>query len=164
MELTLRPYQLQDADLLHRQLGLDSRMTRYTGWNPYATPESSAAFVQECAANHGKTSYSWIIEDDGQAVGVVGAYDVNQAHGTAELGYSVFCPYWGKGYATCAARLALEELRHSGLTEVSAWTATENKASAKVLEACGFKLMQVEPDGLCVNGTTYDKATYQLRL
>ena len=37
--LTLRRHTLSDAPTLHRDFGLDPEMSRYSGWNPYATPE-----------------------------------------------------------------------------------------------------------------------------
>lgn len=46
-EITLRRCRLSDAQLLYEELGKDPAMRKYTGWNPYATPESAKAAVRE---------------------------------------------------------------------------------------------------------------------
>ena len=41
----LRRYRPEDADILYRCLGTDPEMSRYSGWNPYATPETARETV-----------------------------------------------------------------------------------------------------------------------
>jgi len=62
-----------------------------------------------------------------------------------ELGYWIGVRYWGKGYATEAARAAIDhafvELAHDML---SASLRVSNPASRRVLEKCGFQWTGVE--------------------
>lgn len=75
--------------------------------------------------------------------GLVGAcslleVDLAAAHGT--LGYWIGTPYWRHGFASLAARAALEfGARHLGLRRVSACCLDRNPASDRVLLKVGFR-------------------------
>ncbi len=75
----------------------------------------------------------------GQHVGGIGL-SVDEQHKRAELGYWVGVPYWGRGYATEAAR---EMLRHGfedlGLNRIFAGVFGGNHTSANVLRKIGMK-------------------------
>ena len=55
--------------------------------------------------------------------------------GQREVGYWVGREWWGRGVATAALRLLLEEIRDRPIT---AHVALDNIASRRVLEHCGF--------------------------
>ena len=63
---------------------------------------------------------------------------------SAEIGYWIARPYWGRGYATEAARAALAVARTLGHRRIGAAQFTDNPASARVLAKLGFR-----PAGLC---------------
>lgn len=56
-----------------------------------------------------------------------------------ELGYWIARPFWGRGYATEAARAALSLARTLGHRQVVASQFADDPASAKVLAKLGFK-------------------------
>lgn len=72
-------------------------------------------------------------------VGVVGVeLDMGQHRG--ELGYWVGVPYWGRGYATEAARRIVEyAFTDVGLRRVYAQHYARNSASGRVLEKLGMR-------------------------
>jgi RimJ/RimL family protein N-acetyltransferase len=56
-----------------------------------------------------------------------------------EVGYRFLREHWGKGYATEAARAALEfGLNELGLERIVAVTLPTNRASQNVMEKCGM--------------------------
>jgi len=55
--------------------------------------------------------------------------------GEHEVGYWIGRPFWGRGYATAALRLILDEVPERPLI---AHVAIENIGSRRVLEHCGF--------------------------
>ena len=56
-----------------------------------------------------------------------------------ELGYAMFKPYWGKGYASESVKGGLDyAFRHLHLPWIIAITQTGNIASQSVLLKCGF--------------------------
>lgn len=54
------------------------------------------------------------------------------------IGYNVFSTYQRRGYATRATYLLLELARQIGLEEINITCNTDNLASIKTIEKCGF--------------------------
>jgi [ribosomal protein S5]-alanine N-acetyltransferase len=74
---------------------------------------------------------------------VIGSCAVRRKDGTefeADIGYDLHPEYWGRGYATEAARAMIacgfEEL---GVHRISAWCIAEDIASVRVLEKAGLR-------------------------
>jgi len=59
--------------------------------------------------------------------------------GKREVGYWLGREYWGKGIASAALKLFLQEVAERPLYGV---TAKSNPGSARVLEKCGFELLE----------------------
>ena len=161
--LTLRRYRPEDADDLYHYLESDPAMYRYSGWNPYATPEMAqetvCGFIDRYDDEH---VYSWVMDIEGVIVGTIGAYDYTDDR--IEVGFSVVKGWQGRGLATDALKKVLEYLtENEGIPCVTAWCAAENIGSRKVLERAGMKLVGTEKDGLAVEGRVYDKLTYEYR-
>ena len=58
----------------------------------------------------------------------------------ADIGYELSPRYWGRGYATEAARAMVNfGFRELGLRRISSWCIADNAASARVLERLGFR-------------------------
>jgi RimJ/RimL family protein N-acetyltransferase len=63
---------------------------------------------------------------------------VGKSH-RAEIGYWLAKPYWGRGIMTAVVQRACEfAFVEFGLVKIVAHVLSENAASAKVLEKCGF--------------------------
>jgi len=97
----------------------------------------------------GATSFGRTVYLDSAYVGDVWCFGMDaQDVPQAMLSYCLFeeaC--WGKGAATEAVRLFLEELQeHFGFTCIGAHTWADNTASCRVLEKCGFVLAEEGDD------------------
>jgi len=57
---------------------------------------------------------------------------------SVELTYAVRSEFWGAGYGTEMAKIAVARARALGLDEVVGFTATTNRASRRVLEKAGL--------------------------
>ncbi|MBR1710590.1 MAG: GNAT family N-acetyltransferase [Clostridia bacterium] len=161
--LILRRYRLEDADALYHYLGTDPEMVRYSGWNPYATPEMARETVSRFIASYDdEHSYSWIMDIDGVIVGTIGAYDYRDDG--IEVGLSVVKAWQGRGLATEAMKKVLQYLtENEHISCVTAWCASENFGSRRVLEKAGMNLVLIEKDDLVVGGKVYDKLNYEYR-
>jgi RimJ/RimL family protein N-acetyltransferase len=135
--LVLRPFTLGDAPETQRLAGA-YEVALNTAMIPHPYPEGAAAgwiatHQGDFEAGRGVT----FAIDDGQLVGAVGLVDKGDA--IAEIGYWIGVPYWGRGYASEAARAVvrygLEEL---GLERIFAMHFTRNPASGKVLVNAGM--------------------------
>lgn len=65
--------------------------------------------------------------------------DVEIDNGSIELGYVIHPAHQGKGYATAALKLAMEELSRLGYREVVAGAFAENTPSIRVMEKAGME-------------------------
>lgn len=93
----------------------------------------------------GADSFGRTIRADGQYVGDVWCYCMDPAGDPqAMVSYCVFDQaLWGRGIATEALRLFLEEVRERfGLERAGAFTFMENTGSIRVLEKNGFRLTE----------------------
>ena len=77
------------------------------------------------------------MEENGILVGYLN--DVEMVDGSIELGYLVHPRHWGKGYATDALKLAIEDLFRKGFREVVCGAFEENPASLRVMEKAGMQ-------------------------
>ena len=160
--LLLRRHVPEDAGLLYQNFGTDAAMYRYSGWNPYATPEQAQETVQRFIDNYADTRfYGWAIEREGRMIGTIGAYDYEQEKKQIEVGFSIERASWGKGYAAEALRAVLEYLTiQEGIKRVIAWCASDNIASKRTLKKAGMRFSGVGADGLEVGGERYDRLDY----
>ena len=161
--LILRRYRPEDAEPLHQRLGTDPAMAQYSGWNPYATFETAQETVRRFIAGYDDEHfYSWVMDVDDIIVGTIGAYDYQEDH--IEVGFSIIQDWQGRGLATEALRKVLEYLtENEGIPRVTAWCASENIGSRRVLEKAGMRLVRTEKDGFTVGDRVYDKLTYEYR-
>ena len=162
-QLTLRRYRPEDAEPLYRRLGTDPAMYQYSGWKPYATLEMAQETVRRFIDSYDdERSYSWVMDVDDVLIGTIGAYDYKNDR--IEVGFSVDGSWQGRGLATEALRKVLEYLtENEGISCVTAWCASENIGSERVLEKAGMKLVQTEQGGLAVGDKVYDKMTFEYR-
>lgn len=98
----------------------------------------------------------------GRLIGMISLRAGNEP-GDATLGYWLGQPFWGKGFATQAARALIDAgFLFSGARSISASVRVTNTASRKVLERCGF---QYEGGALCERaawGDSVSADTYRL--
>lgn len=138
--LKLRPLLPSDAERI-AILGGVWEVASMTGRIPYP-------YSQE-AAQHWLTGLAdgevvFAIEHAGELIGICGY--TPRADGTAEMGYWLGQPYWGKGFATEAARrLMTYGFTKGGVRSFTGCHFTDNLNSARVLKKLGFR-----PTGDCV--------------
>ncbi|MBR2669558.1 MAG: GNAT family N-acetyltransferase [Solobacterium sp.] len=160
-QLCLRRYLQEDAVPLYKCFGTDPAMVQYSGWNPYATPEMAQETVRRFIDSYeDEHSYSWVMDLDDILIGIIGAYDYEGD--TIEVGFSVASDWQGRGFATEALKKVLEYLtENEGIPCVTAWCASENTGSQKVLEKSGMKYIRTEKNSLTVGEKVYDKMIYE---
>ena len=167
--LLLRRYRTGDSGILHREFGLNEKMYKYSGWNPYATQEMADASVRRFLDSYQDPSfYGWAIElRNGQKnfAGTIGAYDLDPEKGTIEVGLSIRESLWGQGIATEALRAVLTYLtEEEGIPCVTAWCAADNIGSRRAMEAAGMQLAALEPDSLQVGDEVFDRQVFEYRI
>jgi RimJ/RimL family protein N-acetyltransferase len=105
---------------------------------------------------------SWAIEADNRAVGGIGIELRDGIYAkSAEFGYWLGQPYWGRGIATSAARALVPEiLSRFGLVRLEARVFAWNPASMRVLEKTGFQREAVMRRAALKDGVLVDQVLY----
>ncbi|MHB9759503.1 GNAT family N-acetyltransferase [Streptomyces sp. BYX5S] len=95
----------------------------------------------------------WTMTDDGgDVIGFTGAQPWPGTWGPVgeiEIGWRLGRAYWGKGYATAAARMTLDRVRETGTKSVVAMVYALNERSIAVTRRLGMELAEtfVTPTG-----------------
>ena len=102
------------------------------------------------------------IEVDGEACGGIGINPLENVHrGSAEIGYWLSGSFWGRGIITDAVRaLVPVAFRQYDIVRLQAGIFSNNPASMRVLEKCGFVREAVHRNAITKNGVTMDEIVY----
>ncbi|MBD5444795.1 MAG: GNAT family N-acetyltransferase, partial [Lachnospiraceae bacterium] len=82
---------------------------------------------------------------------------------TAEMGYYIGEPYWGKGLGTSAVKQACSYVfEHTDIIRIFAEPFAYNMASCRVLEKAGFQFEGLLRNNAFKNGKVVDMKMYSL--
>ena len=130
-----------DADEAFEVYASDLTVTRYLSWKAYSEVEPLREFLAERASawEDGDKHFAWILRLK-ETGGIVGSIGVELSGHAACFGYVLGKAYWGRGLMA----EALNYLAHWALAQPRIWRAwafcdSENEASARVMEKCGFE-------------------------
>ena len=131
--------------------------------SPY-TLQDAADYAAFCAGADEETQLLRLIEVDGQPAGNVSlALGGDVYRRSAELGYWLGEPYWGRGVMTQAVQAACREaFARWDIVRIYAEPFARNTASRRVLEKAGFTLEGVMRAGVCNKGEILDYCMYAL--
>lgn len=136
----LRGWQLRDAEPF-AALNADPAVMEFFP-STLSRTESDAMIARAQAGLESRGWGFWCLELDGNCAGFVGlSVPTFEAHFTpcVEIGWRMAGAYWGRGYATEAARLALDfGFRQLALSQVVSFTAVRNLRSRRVMERLGM--------------------------
>ncbi|HZT89063.1 MAG TPA: GNAT family N-acetyltransferase [Stellaceae bacterium] len=140
--LLLRPWGDGDLDAF-AEMSADPAVMRYL--RPMPDRSAADAWATQARAHWDEHGFGqWVVELPGVAafIGVIGLCHVGyEAHFTpaVEVAWRLAQPYWGRGYASEAARASLDYgFGRLGLAEIVAVTVPANRASRGVMERLGM--------------------------
>jgi RimJ/RimL family protein N-acetyltransferase len=135
----IRPVELTDGPLIE-QYASDSRISE-SSHVPHPYPRGGGLAFAAKAVGGWKNGSEQVfaVTVDGELAGLVSLMAINRLRGSAQVGYWIAVPYWGRGVATRALALAVRFAFHDRrLVELGAVCLAKNPASARVLEKNGF--------------------------
>lgn len=132
--LTLRPYEIGDAPAVSNQIGNYS-VCQWLTRVPYPYGEADAF---EFFGRTTGDSFVKAVVFRGDLIGCVSIMG-------SDLGYWFGQTYWGRGFATEAARALLARFFDAGNGLVSSGYLRGNTASRNVLQKLGFKHTEIVP-------------------
>ena len=158
--LLLRPYRSDDVDDV-LAYATDPEWGRYLPLpDPYIR-RSAEEFVARCILVDGETRFEWAIVHEGRVSGGISLRVYGS--GSAEMGYSIARPLWGRGLTTEAATAVIahgfEEL---GLARIQAAADIRNDGSWRVMEKVGMQRTGVAHSDRLVRGERVDSVFYEV--
>jgi [ribosomal protein S5]-alanine N-acetyltransferase len=160
---TVRPWRTGDEGSLARHANNANVSGNLKDRFPFPyTAADAMAWVAHASAQAPPTSFAIVV--DGEAVGGIGVdVGTDVFHRSAEIGYWLGEPFWGRGIATEALRAVTEYAWATfDIIRLEAGVFDWNPASARVLEKAGYTLEGRMRRGIVKRGRTGDRLIYGL--
>jgi RimJ/RimL family protein N-acetyltransferase len=99
MNYSIRPWVIEDADALATAINNKKIQDNLRDGLPYPyTVEDALNYINWILSAEKDSLYAYAITADDKAIGSIGVFRKDNIHSrTAELGYYIAEPYWGKG-------------------------------------------------------------------
>jgi [ribosomal protein S5]-alanine N-acetyltransferase len=157
----LRPWKTEDAPSLARHANNPrvSACMRDLFPSPYTIGDAHNFIAMTTGAS---PNIFLAIEVQGEAAGGIGIHPLEDVHHrTAEIGYWLAEPFWGKGIVTDAVRALIPvAFADPDTIRIQAGIFSHNPASMRVLEKCGFVREAVHRNAITKNGVLMDEVMY----
>ena len=116
--------------------------------------EEAKSAIEDVIINYSDNEfYYFAIRLNGKLIGVLKSYESEYL----ELGYAINEEYWNKGYATTALKLATNYfLSLDRIKKIILGSFTDNYASIRVMEKCGYKMLGIKKDEFYYKGKSRD--------
>lgn len=140
--LTLRPFDVTDADDVERMAG-DFRVAETAAAIPHPYPNGAAvAWIATHLPSFAERSgiiYAITDSATNELLGAISLLDMLEHHARCEMGYWVAHKHWSTGVCTEAARAIIDYAhKELGITRVVARCLSRNVGSARVMEKAGL--------------------------
>jgi len=141
--LELEEISIQDLDTVHHLHSLPE-VDEFNTLGIPKNPDETKNIIQKDIDDQSKSQRSrfcWkiILKENNKFAGLAGMFLSNDRFKMAEFYYKFFPEFWGRGYATEAAKRLIQfGFEDYNLHRIEAGVATQNLASIKVLEKAGM--------------------------
>jgi RimJ/RimL family protein N-acetyltransferase len=140
--LSLREMTIADAPIVVEILN-EPAFVEFVADRGVRTNADAVKFIEEkflpSYARYGFGFYLVELKESGTPIGMCGLIKRDVLE-DVDIGFSIFERFWGKGYATEAARALMQHgLTKLGLSRIVGVTAQHNERSAAVLEKLGLR-------------------------
>lgn len=165
MDCRIRPWMPEDKTDLAAMLNNPNILNNLRDGIPYPyTLEDAEEYIASMRSADPTKTFAFAITANGQVVGSIGGFRGENIHArTAEMGYYIGEPYWGRGIATSAVQQICKYLfEHTDILRIFAEPFAQNIGSCRVLEKAGFRLEGILRKNAVKNGIVRDMKLYAL--
>ena len=106
--------------------------------------------------------FSIILKSENKVIGTCGLCPEDDENW--EFGFCFLPEYWGNGYGSETLTAIIDFAKIAGAIAIRAGHATENGASGKVMEKCGFTFYGFGEFTKCDNSKTFEEKCYRIIL
>ena len=161
----IRKWRYSDKDRLSELLSNKKILDNLRDGLPYPyTPADAESYISSMLSADETETFAFAVTEDDAVIGSIGVFRRDNIHfRTAELGYYIGEPYWGKGYGTAAVKQICQYVfANTDIIRIFAEPFARNAASRRVLEKAGFQLEGLLRANAVKNGAVLDMAMYAL--
>lgn len=165
MECTIRQWKIEDAVSLAEMLNNKNIQANLRDGLPYPyTKNDAEEYITSMLAADKTKTFAFAITVDDKVVGSIGVFRCDNIHfRTAEMGYYIGEPYWGRGLGTSAVRQVCKYIfENTDIIRIFAEPFSYNIASCRVLEKVGFGFEGILHSNAIKNGKVLDMRMYSL--
>jgi len=165
MNVKIRKWQLSDAPGLALALNNKKILDNLRDGLPYPyTVKDAESYISFVLGAEKDSQYTWAITADDTVVGSIGVFRKDNIHKrTAEMGYYIAEPFWGKGIGTTAVKEVCRYIfDNTDIIRVFAEPFAFNAASCRILEKAGFALEGIMLKNAVKNEEVLDMKLYSL--
>lgn len=165
MDCRIRPWRVEDAENLAAAINNINVQDNLRDGLPYPyTLEDAKAYITTMLLANKETTYAFAITFEDKAIGSIGVFRRDNIHfRTAEMGYYIAEPYWGKGFGTAAINQTCDYIfEHTDIIRIFAEPFAGNAASCRILEKAGFQCEGILRQNAIKNGRIMDMKMYAL--
>jgi ribosomal-protein-alanine N-acetyltransferase len=162
-KIRLRPFRESDVPALARLFNNKKIWNNIRDYIPHPYFEQDAReFIGFCKQEDPQTTF--VIEYEGELVGAVGLVPQTDVYRiSAEIGYWLGEPFWGRGIMTEAVKQMVDYgFKHLNLVRIFTGVFDFNKGSQRVLEKAGFIRECIFEKALIKNGVVCDEFRYAI--
>ena len=165
LNVQIRKWNMIDASNLAELLNNKKIMDNLRDGLPYPyTVKDAEDYIATMLSAKPENTYAFAITLDEKVVGSIGVFRCENIHfRTAEMGYYIGEPYWGKGIMTEAVKQVCDYVfQKSDIIRIYAEPFAYNTASCRVLEKAGFQYEGTLRNNAVKNGKVIDMKMYSL--
>lgn len=165
MDCTIREWRLEDKNDLATMLNNKNILNNLRDGLPYPyTINDAEEYITAMLSADKTKTFAFAIVVNDIVVGSIGVFRCDNIHSlTAEIGYYIGEPYWGKGLGTSAVKQICKFIfEHTNIIRIFAEPFANNIASCRVLEKAGFQLEGILHSNAVKNGKILDMKMYAL--
>lgn len=165
MKCVIRKRIIEDATRLAEMLNNKNILNNLRDGLPYPYTLSDAEeYITSMLAAEKTKTFAFAITVEDKVVGSIGVFRCDNIHSrTAEMGYYIGEPYWGRGLGTSAVTQVCNYIfDNTDIIRIFADPFSHNMASCRVLEKAGFQFEGLLRSNAVKNGKVIDMRMYSL--
>lgn len=165
MDCKIRQWTIEDAADLASAVNNKNVQDHLRDGLPYPyTEEDAKDFINAMLSADKNSVFPFAIASGRKAIGSIGVFRKENIHfRTAELGYFIAEPFWGKGFGTSAVRQICRYIfENTDIIRIFAEPFAYNAASCRILEKSGFSYEGTLRNNAFKNGRILDMKLYAL--
>lgn len=165
MVCKIRNWRIQDAENLAFALNNKKIQDNLRDGLPFPyTIQDAEQFISSMLTADKEKTFAFAITVEDKAIGSIGIFRMDNIHRkTAEMGYYISEPYWGKGIGTSAIKqICTYIFSNTDIIRIFAEPFSDNAASCRILEKAGFSFEGTLQKNAIKNNIIMDMKMYAL--